>query len=403
MGDWTNPIMQQINKGAELAIPIVLTERKLQADAQARDKQLEFLREKAAQQTLQSFLSLKAEKDKAAATLLQSSLKDAIASGDQTVYRALAPQLEKAAGVKFPVETLEGGLEQYVMPKAKPTEYDIKDTEQGLMFIPKQPGGGQPIPVGVKGRQQKWEINPPATSGGAAAPAKAPMGYEPNPSGEGLRPIPGGPADKPQRGEQGTKPPKDHVFDAESGTMKLIEGTPTYMKQRGEYSKDTYRVDAITAKLDILEKSAEKLAAHPGINNITGLIGANTWDITDKARNARAQLDSLGSKVATQAISEMREASKTGGALGNTSDADILLLKSSIASLKSAQSKEQMIEALNEIRDVAAASKIRMQRAYETQWGDWESRTSKSPISNKSLDITTLPDDELKRKLGFGK
>jgi hypothetical protein len=64
---------------------------------------------------------------------------------------------------------------------------------------------------------------------------------------------------------------------------------------------------------------------------------------------------------------------------------------------------EQKKQSLENIVDVARGSRNRMKRAYETQWADWNDRVSKSPISNKNLDLTTLPEDELKRKLGISK
>lgn len=207
----------------------------------------------------------------------------------------------------------------------------------------------------------------------------------------------------PQRGEQGTKPPKDHVFDPESGTMKLIEGTPTHQKQRGEQVKDEFRMNTITSKLDLLEKSAQNLIEHPGLPAISGRRSYIPDFMNQDAEDASTKMDSLGAQLATQAIAEMREASKTGGALGNTSDADILLLKSSVESLKKAQSLSQKKDALQNIIDVARGSKNRMQKAYQSQWGDWNDRVFKKPIKTENLDIKNIGNDELMKKLGIGK
>lgn len=201
---------------------------------------------------------------------------------------------------------------------------------------------------------------------------------------------------KNQVNEQGTKPPKDHVFDPADGTMKLIPGTPTYVKQRAEYSKDTASLDSIGSKLDNLSNMAMQLAQDPGLSGITGVTGWVPDRPGSAAANARAKLKSIGSQVATQAIQEMRAMSKTGGALGNTSDADIELLKSSIDTLMTSQDEESLRRALEHISDVARASKNRLAAAYQRQWGDWEDRVFNKKIEDKNLEINTA-DDFLKK------
>jgi hypothetical protein len=406
-GGGTNPLFEPFYDSMRIAVPLVQQQRQLDA-AKARQDQV-FMAQK--QELLQK--AEQASKEIEVKTLMEAykGASEGMVSGDpasEMRVRATASAIENALGRQIFGRDEVGEI--VAAPWAKPTQpktqYDIKDTDQGLTFIPKDPDSGlQAKPTGYNAPPKKWEVQPSTPSGTRQPLAqKAPIGYEPNPSGEGLRPIPGGPADKPQRGEQGTKPPKDHVFDAESGTMKLIEGSPTFVKQRDALSKDTLRFESINSKLDILEKSAEELINHPGLAAISGIVRSNIPDwLNQDATDATTKMDSLGSKLATQAISEMREASKTGGALGNTSDADILLLKSSVESLKAAQSVEQKKQSLENIIDVARGSRNRMERAFKSQWGDWSERTSKKPISNKSLDITTVAEDELKKQLGITK
>jgi len=63
---------------------------------------------------------------------------------------------------------------------------------------------------------------------------------------------------------------------------------------------------------------------------------------TSDALNYKAKLDSLKANVGFNEITEMRQASKTGGALGQVSDKEIGFLQSSLAALDQAQTPEQV-------------------------------------------------------------
>lgn len=67
------------------------------------------------------------------------------------------------------------------------------------------------------------------------------------------------------------------------------------------------------------------------------------------ARNFRAQLDTLKSNIAFNELAEMREASKTGGALGAVSERELGLLESTLGALDQAQSPEAFAAQLAKI------------------------------------------------------
>lgn len=115
-----NRLFNPFYESLKLAIPLTINQRNLEGQAALRDKIIAAQFEIAAQKTKQDAAQLQAEKDKATATLTQKNIEHAIESQDPTLYQALAPQLEKVSGIRLPVETQEGGLERYVMPKAKP-------------------------------------------------------------------------------------------------------------------------------------------------------------------------------------------------------------------------------------------------------------------------------------------
>lgn len=70
-----------------------------------------------------------------------------------------------------------------------------------------------------------------------------------------------------------------------------------------------------------------------------------------EARTFGAQLDTLKGNLGFSALTAMREASKTGGALGQVSDREIKLLTSTLGALDQLQSATQLTGQLNKVRE----------------------------------------------------
>lgn len=79
----------------------------------------------------------------------------------------------------------------------------------------------------------------------------------------------------------------------------------------------------------------------------------------------RAQGNTLKNKIALTVLTDLRNASKTGGALGNVSDKDISLLENNIAALNDNLSPADYREQLGILIDSANAAKQRIDTAYK--------------------------------------
>jgi len=113
--------------------------------------------------------------------------------------------------------------------------------------------------------------------------------------------------------------------------------------------------------LDRLADSVTKLINHPGKPTLTGAIDNWRPDIDGwNTADARAILDEIGSKTSIAALSEMRQASKTGGALGNVTEKELALLERSIASLSTTQSDEQFARQLDYILQQVQESRAKI-------------------------------------------
>lgn len=97
------------------------------------------------------------------------------------------------------------------------------------------------------------------------------------------------------------------------------------------------------------------------IENVDAVIGdVNGWSAgygsllsnipESQALNLKSKLNTLKANIAFNELTAMREASKTGGALGSIAVRELELLESTLGSLDQAQSPQQLIENLTKIR-----------------------------------------------------
>jgi len=93
---------------------------------------------------------------------------------------------------------------------------------------------------------------------------------------------------------------------------------------------------------------------NPGIFGRTAAIPIPDFLRSDDYRNYQAQLDYLKGNIIPAALSAMREASKTGGALGQVSDKEGAWLASSLGALSMSQDSESAIEQLKLIDESMA-------------------------------------------------
>jgi hypothetical protein len=90
--------------------------------------------------------------------------------------------------------------------------------------------------------------------------------------------------------------------------------------------------------------------------------------ITGEARAAQALYEKVVAKGGFQALQDMRDASKTGGALGNVSNQEGKQLTASFAAIQRTQDADDVKAAIdNAIADIQGA-KTRMREAYDSTY-----------------------------------
>ncbi len=107
---------------------------------------------------------------------------------------------------------------------------------------------------------------------------------------------------------------------------------------------------------DIVVQDIDRILSMTGEEEglpVTGIAGATLSQVPGtRQRDVAALLDTVRSNVGFDKLQQMRNASPTGGALGQVSERENVLLQSTLGSLEQSQSTEQFERNLRRLRDV---------------------------------------------------
>lgn len=137
----------------------------------------------------------------------------------------------------------------------------------------------------------------------------------------------------------------DYQWNEQLGRWEKPTGvSPTGSGTTGGYKSEIASVgrQAVSGMLTIA-------LAHPEIFGKTAALPLPDFVRSDAFRNYEAQIDYLKGNIIPAALSAMREASKTGGALGAVSDREGAWLASSLGALNMNQTPEQVVAQLREV------------------------------------------------------
>ena len=171
----------------------------------------------------------------------------------------------------------------------------------------------------------------------ASQPIKPPPGYENDPINPGgYRPITGGPAD-----------------------IKFTEAK----------NKSLFSVQSSVSKMDELIQNIRRLKTHPGLAGNFGLYGALPNIPGSESSDAYALLQQLKASGGFSMLQAMRDASKSGGALGNVSDAEGQRLEAAFGALQRTSSIKQALREMDKIERLTGESRERIIQAFNRQYG----------------------------------
>ena len=177
--------------------------------------------------------------------------------------------------------------------------------------------------------------------------------------------------------ETNPKAPPNFRFTAD-GNLEPIPGGKEDFKRKQSYAADHAEMQSSLSDLDRLGESASDILKTANLGRVTGIPGALPNVPGMAGADAAAKLETLRSQIGFGVLQSMRNASKTGGALGNVSDAEGKRLEANLASLGTAQSEEQMRQNLERIVDFTTKAKGRVSEGFGLKYGDMQPQTPKA-------------------------
>jgi hypothetical protein len=163
----------------------------------------------------------------------------------------------------------------------------------------------------------------------------------------------------------------------EDGNLRPIPGSKYDIEQQNKYNAAMSRNDRLDFELGRLEKSATKLLGHKGRELGTGKSGVFNFVPGTSGYDFKIAAKQLGDMMQLDTMTAMREASKTGGLMGNLSDKEGEVLRGYIANLDNLQTEEQYKEWIEGIIQYSKDVRTRSQDALKKQFETADSNKSK--------------------------
>ena len=178
---------------------------------------------------------------------------------------------------------------------------------------------------------------------------------------------------------------------------KAMEGLTPVQRQKLEasYPQATAALKGHQNKTALFIKDLEALRDSAGLDSVTGFAAGRAPGLTDDGRRTVALYDKIIAKGGFQSLQEMRDMSKTGGALGNVSDRENTQLKASFAAIDRKQNANDVRVAIDDLITELKGGVGRLQDAYDLTYEYKRNRAALA--ANQYVEIKTLPDG---RKLG---
>jgi len=139
-------------------------------------------------------------------------------------------------------------------------------------------------------------------------------------------------------------------------------------KREAALPQATSAVQGFESKSDKFIADLKALRDDPGLENITGAIYGRTPSVTREGSRAQALYDKVIAKGGFQALQDLRDASKTGGALGNISNQEGKQLTASFAAIDRRQNAADVRAAIDQAISDIEGTKTRMREAYDSTY-----------------------------------
>lgn len=155
---------------------------------------------------------------------------------------------------------------------------------------------------------------------------------------------------------------------AEPGFQEIKIDQKTRAQREKAFPKASAAYRSATNDIDTLIRDLRDLAAHPGLPAITGGIEGRLPSVSKDATAAQAKLDKILAKGQFRSLQALRDASPTGGAVGNVSDAEGKALRDSFGALSQTQQDEDFRDQIDAVIADLEFSKRNITQAYDEEY-----------------------------------
>lgn len=170
---------------------------------------------------------------------------------------------------------------------------------------------------------------------------------------------------------------------AEAGAKKLAE---EQAKQKAEMPEVRQRVQIQHQDLDRLANAAREIAG-TNLARATGPMGAMPSWPGGQAAQAESLISSLKAQVSGMKLQAMREASKTGGAVGNVTEKEWPRLENMIVALDPVKQGPKLFrEKLNELIVEIDKVKASLAQSFQSQYGESHAGTPGNQLTEAERD-----------------
>lgn len=152
-------------------------------------------------------------------------------------------------------------------------------------------------------------------------------------------------------------------------------------KREAALPQATSAVQGFESKSDKFVADLMALRNHPGLSSITGIAAGRMPGLTADGRAAQALYDKVVAKGGFQALQDLRDASKTGGALGNVSNQEGKQLTASFAAIDRRQDAQDVQAAIDQAIADIQGTKTRMREAYDSTYSYKSGGTPATPAA----------------------
>lgn len=157
-------------------------------------------------------------------------------------------------------------------------------------------------------------------------------------------------------------------------------------KREAALPQATSAIKAVETKADSLIRDLKALRNDPGLDQITGPVYGRTPSVSRAGSRAQALYDKIVAKGGFEMLQQMRDASKTGGALGNVSNQEGRQLQAAFAALDRRQNKADVQAAIDQVIGDIEGAKTRTREAYEATYSYKQGGAAPAPAAAPNID-----------------